>query len=531
MIHSRRAFLASSIACSLAGFTGIRGLRDHPIPGALHGANHSIAHRAPTLHPAPDAPRSTTELLILGGGVAGLSAARRARSAGVQEITIVELESALGGNSLGGQNSVSAYPWGAHYLPLPNNSNTALLHLLEECGVASLEAKPRYHEQALCAAPQERLYIYGKWQEGLMPHRGLEASTVAETHRFHAMMEEMRWQRGRDGLFLFEIPLERSSQDPEILALDTLTMQRWLSDNGFRSPELHWYVNYCCRDDYGTTYDQTSAWAGLHYFCSRRAEPLDANPENVLTWSEGNFWLIEQMRSRLALTQHTGAAVFALEQTPFGWDAHCIDGATEQQFIVSAKSCIAAVPGFVRNRLLARARSPHSYAPWIVANITLSRPPAGAGAALSWDNVIYGSPLLGYVHAKHQSLQSVLAETVITYYYPLSELPPDTARMLTYHSTLSDLQQPFLKELGRVHPELSNAITRMDLWIWGHAMIRPTPGTITGLRAEGERLPRGLFAAHNDQSGISIFEQAFYRGIVAAEEALKHLQIRSESWV
>ncbi|MCK7490550.1 MAG: hypothetical protein MZW92_01185 [Comamonadaceae bacterium] len=39
-------------------------------------------------------------------------------------------------------------------------------------------------------------------------------------------------------------------------------MRDWLLAQGLTSPPLHWYVNYACRDDYGTDYAQTSAWAG-----------------------------------------------------------------------------------------------------------------------------------------------------------------------------------------------------------------------------------------------------------------------------
>ena len=31
-------------------------------------------------------------------------------------------------------------------------------------------------------------------------------------------------------------------------------------------------MNYCCRDDYGATTDQHSAWAGIQYFASREPE-------------------------------------------------------------------------------------------------------------------------------------------------------------------------------------------------------------------------------------------------------------------
>jgi hypothetical protein len=445
---------------------------------------------------------------------------------------MVELESSVGGNALGGRNQVSAFPWGAHYLPLPNNSNEALLEFLREMDVVTLGRKPVYREEYLCASPPERLYMYGKWQEGLVPQRGVDESSRDEIARFDRIVHDFREKRGRDGRYFFDIPVRTSSQDPEALALDAITMRQWMHDNGFVSPELHWYVNYCCRDDYGTSYADASAWAGLHYFASRRADPLDADPDTVLTWSEGNYWLVQKMDSLVKPDVLSHSLVYGLESSPIGVRVFCFDGSSQVSYTVEAKACVLAVPHFVRGRLCGDDRPSHiSYAPWIVANVTVQKPPQGEGVPLSWDNVVYNSKLLGYVHAKHQSLDRVVAETVITYYYPMSEYPPDLARMIAYNASLSELQGEFLKELGRVHPELDGDISRIDVWIWGHAMSRPTPHALWPTSRVEERLPVGVFAAHSDQSGISIFEEAFYQGIVSGEAVLRHLGKGGASWV
>ena len=525
---SRRSFLVTSIM----GIIGCKSILKPPIPGSLCGANHSLAHRRPSQGFPPPTSNKEVDVLIVGGGVAGLSAARRLRMAGIDKIAIIELESTLGGNAIGGKNSVSSYPWGAHYLPLPNNTNAPLLHLLSELDVVTLGIKPEYRPEYLCASPQERLFIYGKWQDGLVPQRGLTSIGQAEVSRFLDVTETFRYKLGRDGKFIFDIPLANSSQDPEALALDSYSMKRWMQDNSFTLPELQWYVNYCCRDDYGTSYEEVSAWAGLHYFSSRRADPLKADSNNVLTWSEGNYWLTERMRKANSVDELSGTIVFRIDQDVGGITAYCFNNETSSSFTIGAKSCVLAVPQFVRARLISKTQTAlSSYSPWIVANITLDRLPEGHGAELSWDNVIYNSRLLGYVHAKHQSLERTATETVITYYYPMSEYPPDLARMIAYNASISELQALFLTELLRIHPELRGEIRNVDVWIWGHAMIRPTPHTIWPTTTHPEELPAGVFAAHSDQSGISIFEEAFYRGIVAGESALNYMGKGAESWL
>jgi hypothetical protein len=55
---------------------------------------------------------------------------------------------------------------------------------------------------------------------------------------------------------------------------------------------------------------------------------------------------------------------------------------------------------------------------------------------------------------------------------------------------------------------------------FGHAMARPTPGFLKARQSDGDR----FYFANSDQSGYSIFEEAQYRGVRAADEALQHLR-------
>jgi hypothetical protein len=53
-------------------------------------------------------------------------------------------------------------------------------------------------------------------------------------------------------------------------------------------------------------------------------------------------------------------------------------------------------------------------------------------------------------------------------------------------------------------------------------MIRPTPGFLWGPARAAALAPQGaLLCANSDLSGIPVFEEAFYRGVVAGEEVLR----------
>ncbi len=110
----------------------------------------------------------------------------------------------------------------------------------------------------------------------------------------------------------FAIPTARSRWSAALQALDAVTFARWLDAQGLTAPALRWYLDYCCRDDYGAGSAQVSAWAGLHYFASRHGfrapgdELASDGGEGVLTWPEGNAWLAERLAAPLGERFHPG---------------------------------------------------------------------------------------------------------------------------------------------------------------------------------------------------------------------------------
>src|SRR5262249_60300592 len=73
----------------------------------------------------------------------------------------------------------------------------------------------------------------------------------------------------------------------------------WAGRRGFTSPRLLWLLDYACRDDYGTTLDGTSAWAGVFYFASRATRSA-AESRPLMTWPQGNGRLVAHLWRRVA---------------------------------------------------------------------------------------------------------------------------------------------------------------------------------------------------------------------------------------
>jgi len=180
--------------------------------------------------------------------------------------------------------------------------------------------------------------------------------------------------------------------------------------------------------------------------------------------------------------------------------------------------------------LRAAARS-FSHAPWLVANLTLSRfPEDRAGAPPAWDNVLYEGAGLGYVVATHQQMRLHPGATVLTWYRTLDEQSPQCGREALRDTPRELWAEQILAELERPHRYIRQLTPRLDVFRNGHAMARPVPGLIWGearrhFAVDGERLR----FAHADVSGFSLFEEAQYRGVLAAERTLRRLGLRFSS--
>lgn len=527
----RRDFIQLTAALAGVGSSLFSCSPGHRIKGSIVGAGAATGHLLRDKKFTAPTEVINKDVVIIGGGISGLSAANYLHQHGVTDFLLLELEKNTGGNAAHGANEISAYPWGAHYLPIPNNNLTAYTTFLESCNVITGfdgNGLPIYNEQYLCFDPQERLYINGRWQDGLVPHFGVPEDELKQIERFLTQMNDYRYAKGRDGKDLFAIPVNESSKDEEIVKLDNITMAQWLTDNEYTSLYLHKYVNYCSRDDFGTPHNMISAWAGIHYYASRKGKGANAEHGDVLTWPEGNGFLVQKLRQHITNNILTQSLVFKVYPVVTGVRVEWLDVATDMVKAIDAKQCIMAVPQFVGSKLLndevrvAAAKNHFHYAPWMVANMIVRPLEERSGAPLSWDNVLHDSQSLGYVEATHELLEQHLSKRNLTYYMPLTQSDPATERKLARDKSHQDWVQMIIDDLKIVHPNIGSATEEINIMLWGHAMAQPLPGFIHGdIRSVmSQSVGRNIHFAHTDLAGISIFEEAFYQGLTAARKVI-----------
>lgn len=489
----------------------------------LTGTNYILGHRLW----AKNFPKPTTTLnityLIIGGGITGLSAARQLKKKGIEDFMLIEMGNHSGGNASFGENKYSKFPLGAHYLPLPNFHDKELITFLYESDIITGfddKGYPVFDEEQLTFTPQERLYYKNSWQDGLVPKYGNSNMLDEEFARFFDLMEKFRVAKGADGKYMFDIPLCFISKDDTYRNFDAITMQRWLQDNSFVSSQLTEYVNYCCRDDFGLGVAYVSAWAGIHYFAARKRNLGNNRVDNVLTWPEGNARLATHLQKYSNDKTYTNYLAFDVRSVDNGVEVLAFNALQNEAVLIKADKVIVTVPQFV-NKYIVEGRKEvakdFTYAPWLLATLTLSSLPDDFSQPLSWDNVIFGAQGLGYIYNQHQSLQQLSDKVVITYYHSFSSADTQKTRKAVYKKDKEYWKTFVLNDLKTAHPAIEELTEEIDIHILGHGMISPVPKFIFGdakAKAADNNL-KNVYFANSDLSGISIFEEAFHQGINA----------------
>jgi hypothetical protein len=161
----------------------------------------------------------------------------------------------------------------------------------------------------------------------------------------------------------------------------------------------------------------------------------------------------------------------------------------------------------------------------MVANFLLKRfPEELPRAPLSWDNVVYQEPGLGYVVSTHQDIRVAPPDkTVFSAYVALSDRTPASARRWLVTATPAELLALASVDLETAYgARFASCVERVDITLRGHAMAAPLPGfrSNPGLKALRE-LDGPILFAHADLSGFSVFEEAAWWGCRAGRLAAR----------
>ena len=495
------------------------------------GADFDRGHLLRNLSAVPTGKKKrsiTVETLIIGGGISGLSTAHHLKKLGNDSFLLLEMNNQPGGNSAHSGNRHSAFPLGAHYLSLPNPTNRPLIDFLKSINLITHEqdGKQTYNEQHLCHAPDERLLYRGLFHEGFVPDYGLDSETQQEIERFFELMKTYRALQSEDGKDLFNIPISATGESQLLDELDQQSFDAFLTKHAFKSEELLWFLDYCCRDDFGAGTDRISAWAGIHYFAARKATPANTDPTSVLTWAEGNGYLVHQLKTSISDNIATNVLVHSVTEYEDNVIIKAFDFGTDETLEITAGQCILACPSYVSKHIL---QSPYwatdffndyVHHPWLVGIVVLDKLPDSNGTPLAWDNVKFGTKGLGYVHNQHQSFKQHHFQHVISVYYAFDAAGDQQERRTLFQKTDDDLVAIVVNELKSMHPDVEESIVSITFQLWGHGMVTPYPGSLQKRKqfVQLSEQAKRVHLAHTDYSGYSVFEEGFDIGFRLANQ-------------
>jgi hypothetical protein len=538
----RRTFLTAAAAAAALGAVGYSRMEQLPVTLDYPGRSAGHRLRAGGLGVAAAGAALRFDVVVVGSGIAGLSAVWKLARQGVKNVAFLTGPERYG-NAASVRSHGLAYPTGAHYLPLPSMESMHVREMLSDFGVILSDPyaeRPTYDERYLLHAPGERVLFNGQWQDGYLPVDGVPAAERDQHARFFALMDQYAGARGVDGRRGFAVPIEMASGDQQFAALDLKDFDSWLDERGFTAPTLRWYLDYCCRDDYGRHSAEVSAYAGIAYFASRGGEASNAERGAVLTFAEGLGALATHLEVGAMLRPGNVIEAMATRIAPAG-DRISIDcvrldpGASFEPLQLSAKAVVVAMPLFVAQHVVpglasmgfSAATHLPRYAPWMVSNFIMSDfPEERPGSALAWDNVIYNQQDLGYVVSTHQDIrQSRPEKTAFTAYSALADMQIDEARHWLDSAAPDALLARASRDLKLAYGwRLGPCVDSVEITLRGHAMASPAPGFLSNQGILALRHARGAIQfAHADLSGYSVFEEAAWWGVRAADSIARGL--------
>src|SRR3989338_7231795 len=200
---NRRQFCKSLAVASAFSIVGCRKT-DRSIAGSFVNDSYPLGHRLRD-HDRFAKPGRTIKIpiVIVGGGIAGLSAGWKLQKLGIQDFVILEMEKQAGGTSRHMEYEVGDVPYAAHYIPVPNKNSHIERELFRDIGL--LLPNGNWNQQYICSEPQERLFIDGEWQDGIEPTEGANQKDRNDFEQFGTHVDRYR-DTGE-----FTIPIDRKS--------------------------------------------------------------------------------------------------------------------------------------------------------------------------------------------------------------------------------------------------------------------------------------------------------------------------------
>lgn len=403
----------------------------------------------------------STDLLIVGGGIAGLTAAYKAKN---QDFILCELDEQFGGSSGAIKINNQLHAQGAHYdLAYPENYGSDVLSVLKDLKIITFNHNSKLWEF------KDKKHLIPQEREGQCWYNGNIRSEVlpngTNKSNFLALIEPYQ------GKMLLPSRLIDSQYD----WLNKVSFYDYLNKYLDLTADFLSAIDYQMIDDYGATSKLISALAGIHYYTCRPYYNSDQHVE-LFSPLEGNYYFINKLISNIdnkekLFTKHL---VYSITQKEDKVQASVVNLEANTIKQISAQKVIYAgqkhALKFINNKLYKQFDS-NRYAPWMVMNIELREETDDHPI---WQNDFIENELtfLGFVNSKAQNKGG---KQVLTAYFCYPENFRQILKDFNVHKH-QIIRNAIQIISGYFQKDISPHIENIYVKLMGHAMPIPYPG-------------------------------------------------------
>ena len=480
-----------SVACSLDNKKV--GKRKYSI---TIDSNRKIGHLARKAIDKATSKLYTTDVLVVGGGIAGLAAAN---SLTKRESVICEMGSRFGGTSSAVSIGNNEFAQGAHYdLSYPSNFGEEGLKLLEKLNIIEFNSTlNRWDFQdkkyLIKASNEEQCYTNGKWVPTVLVNSEIKNNFISLLQSYSGKM-----------------PLPSTHISPEFNTLDQTTFAEYLNKYLPVTSDFMEAIDYQMLDDYGGSASEISALAGIHYY---KCRPYFNKPDpELFSPMEGNYYFIKKMIAQLKPEQlKLESLVVALNKTNNKWLVDVWEINNNRKVTYQCNNVVYSGQKHLLKYLLPEAHatfSDVSYAPWVVINIELENEP---NLSSFWQNdyLSKDAQFLGFVNSR---VQSEKGNRVLTAYYCYPGIYDNLIQNIE-----SDSEEITRQTIGYMSTyykiDLEPFVKQVYIKLLGHAMPIPKPGYLSKDRKLEQN---GISFAGVDTGRLPLMFDALDSGIVGA---------------
>ena len=504
--------------------------------GELIEESYDIAHRlrdGTLAVPSSLVPEGRLhDAIILGGGVSGLMAAWELERGGLSDVLLYEKEDYIGGNARKGHANGTDYTCATWSVVRPRDP--FLLKLFQDLGVVqgiAADGTPRIDPLLVGPGPDNNTLVDGTWYPGPMyggdPAEAIRRMPLPDKDRrdeieFYRDMKSWADRRGRDGRPAFAMPVEEGSRDADILELDRITMLDYSKRKGW-GPYALAEVDDWSTSDIGGQASEVSAYAFLSF------NSLGQGGEDI-TLPGGNAWLAGRLTEKVGGDRtRTGLMAVRVENRGEEVRVTLVDPRTGRFSARRARCVVIACPKHITGRMVPElaaagrdAYLEYRYGALLMGAASVRKTPRLKGAPLAWFNAADGRLIQGFLIADYNSDRWRKGDpnrpNVLCLWAPLGGRATRADLLTEPWSHWADLMADDLESMV---PGISEDLTRLDVYVWGHHMVIPGPGFLTGDARRNLTRPLGRITfAHSDRNGMPSFELATRAGHDAAREAL-----------